>query len=65
MVETITKDASGIICLKCGNELDEGEKLCKECGEKYHLCPKCGHQLKNRLKPCKNCGNKQQFMFYN
>ena len=58
-------------CIKCGNELQDGQKFCMKCGtpvsvnpqsaaakqaEAPIVCPKCGNPLKPGQKFCMKCG---------
>lgn len=47
-----------MMCPKCGHEVKEGSKFCKNCGSQVESkCPKCGNEVKEGSKFCKNCGN--------
>lgn len=56
----------GIICSKCGFEIDEGYKFCPNCGskvtqeesskERYKFCPKCASKISADAKICPICG---------
>ena len=52
-------------CLKCGNELQDGQKFCMKCGTPVSVnpqpaapavCSKCGNPLKPGQKFCMKCG---------
>lgn len=45
-------------CTKCGKEIKEGSKFCRNCGNRVELkCTKCGQEIHEDSKFCKNCGN--------
>ncbi len=52
-----------INCSNCGNEVEENQKFCPECGEKIgNFCKKCGTKLaKKGQKFCPECGASQIF----
>lgn len=54
-------------CQKCGNEVKEGAKFCRECGSEIvfetealesNTCPECGNLLEENASFCNNCGHK-------
>lgn len=57
-----------MICRKCGNEIPENARFCRECGTEVVLetealdgeirCPKCGDRLEEGALFCNNCGFK-------
>lgn len=57
------KEKNKIKCNKCGNEVEENQKFCPECGEKIgNLCKNCGAKLtKKGQKFCPECGTPQIF----
>lgn len=64
MNETSGNKSKDIIkCDKCGNEIDDKEKFCPECGASIgNFCKKCGAKLnKKGQKFCPECGASQIF----
>lgn len=57
------KERNKIKCNKCGNEVEENQKFCPECGEKIgNFCKNCGAKLaKKGQKFCPECGTSQIF----
>lgn len=57
------KEKNKIKCNKCGNEVEENQKFCPECGEKIgNFCKNCGAKLaKKGQKFCPECGTPQIF----
>lgn len=55
------KSSGKMKCKKCGNEIDENQKFCPECGEKIgNFCKQCGAVLARKgQKFCPECGASQ------
>lgn len=50
-----------MFCNKCGNQINEGEKFCTQCGEMVpveKVCPVCNNKLADGVVFCGNCGTK-------
>ncbi len=53
-----------MFCNKCGNQINEGEKFCTQCGEpviqqvQELICPVCNHKLEDGMIFCSQCGTK-------
>jgi ribosomal protein L40E len=50
-----------VICVKCGNTLQENDRFCDKCGTKCDafkkdICIKCGNALQGNDKFCDKCG---------
>ena len=54
-------------CKKCGSQVNEGAKFCRECGSEIvfetealegNTCPECGNLLEENAMFCNNCGHK-------
>ena len=53
-------------CRNCGNELNEREKFCPNCGVEAGpiKCPKCGAELNGEEKFCSKCGHDLEDTLY-
>ena len=53
-------------CRNCGDELNEGEKFCPNCGVEAGpiKCPKCGAELNGEEKFCSKCGHDLEDTLY-
>lgn len=55
-----SKEKNSIKCSKCGNEVEENQKFCPECGERVGLyCKACGVKFSKKQKFCPECGASQ------
>lgn len=49
-----------VYCRYCGNEINDGVKVCVNCGfdplEHENFCQNCGSETKEKQKLCVNCG---------
>jgi len=46
-------------CPECGDEIDEGEKMCSNCGTEIipnYICPSCNHENEKDDNFCRECG---------
>ena len=50
-----------MFCNKCGNQINDGEKFCTQCGTpvpQERLCPNCQNKLADNAIFCGQCGTK-------
>jgi predicted amidophosphoribosyltransferase len=46
-------------CPKCQHENEQGDRFCRECGERLpSVCPQCGNLLKPGDRFCAKCGTR-------
>jgi uncharacterized protein YjdB len=48
--------ATTLTCLRCGSDLDEGDRYCAACGVESFRCRSCGQQLLPTDLTCPHCG---------
>ncbi|HET8836797.1 MAG TPA: protein kinase, partial [Gemmatimonadales bacterium] len=48
--------ATTLTCLRCGSDLDEGDRYCAACGVETVRCRSCGQQLLPTDLTCPHCG---------
>jgi len=48
--------ATTLTCLRCGGDLDDGDRYCAACGVESFRCKSCGQQLLPTDLTCPHCG---------